>query len=198
MDDLSKLEDSWRAMGFDSESLAKHVTEFQIAEMETGEFVGAFALTILGKQGQIHSEAYVDYALADAARPALWQRLQVLAQNHGLLRFWTLEKAPFYKHCGMVSPDEQALSQLPDAWKTEAGANARWLTLKLREDVEALMKADAEFALFMQAEREKSRRTIQRARVLKLVITLFAFAAFAVAAAIAFVLIRRNRALLGR
>jgi hypothetical protein len=197
MDDLPSLERTWKAMGFDSTSLAKRVTDFQVAETETGEFIGSLALSMLSKQGRIHSEGFVDYALADTARPALWERLQVLAQNHGLLRFWT-SRLLLYRQCGMVPPDEQALSQLPDAWKADAAAKAGWLTLKLREDVEALMKADAEFALFMQAEREKSRRTIQRARVLKLAITLLALAAFAVAAAAAFVLIRRNRALLGR
>ena len=160
-------------MRFPVPELSKQITEFQVAENQNGEIVGALALQMAERQGRIHSEGFTDFSLADALRPKLWERLQSVATNHGLLRFWTQENAPFWSHGGLDKADQETLAKLPAAWR---GLPGPWFTLKLREDLDTLISADREFAVFMQAEKERTQRTFQQARVMKIVASIIALA----------------------
>jgi len=160
-------------MQFPAEDLAKRVTEFQVAEGADGNLLGAVGLQIADRQGLIHSEAFSDFALAEHLRPLLWDRLHAVATNHGLLRIWTREQAPFWSHCGLVKADAEALHKLPVPWR---GAPSSWLTLKLRDDLETVMALDKEFALFMESEKQRTERVFQHARIIKTIMTLIAFA----------------------
>ena len=173
LDDIGPLTELWKSMQFPVEDLARRITEFQLVETGVSELVGAVALQVVGRQGLIHSEGFVDFALAEYTRPLLWERLQALAANHGLSRLWTQEQAPFWGWNGLGKPDVEALEKLPKAWGNPSG---HWLTLKLREDFDEVLSADKEFALFMASERERSQRALQHARALKVVAALIAFA----------------------
>ena len=130
-------------------------------------------LQIAERQGLVHSEAFGDFSLADPLRQLLWDRVHAVATNHGLLRLWTQERAPFWNHCGLVQADEEALQKLPVSWR---GPSSPWLTLKLKDDVETVISADKEFAMFMQAEKQRTQQVFQRARTMKNIMTLIAFA----------------------
>jgi hypothetical protein len=164
LDDLSHLTAMWEPMHFAVDDLAKRVTEFQVAESPEGRILGALGLQIAERQGLLHSEAFSDFALAEHIRPLLWDRVHAVATNHGLLRMWTREEAPFWSHCGMLQADAEALQKLPALWR---GSSARWLTLKLREDVETALSLDKEFALFMQSEKQRTEQIFHQARLLK-------------------------------
>jgi len=172
LDDIRQLTALWQSMQFPIEDLAKRITEFQVAEGAGGEVLGAVGLQIAERQGLVHSEAFSDFALADHLRPPLWDRLNALATNHGLLRIWTREQAPFWNHCGLAKADAEALQKLPALWR---GPSSGWLTLKLKDDVETVMSLDREFAMFMQSEKQRTDRIFQRARTLKTGMTLIAF-----------------------
>jgi N-acetylglutamate synthase-like GNAT family acetyltransferase len=173
LDDIRQLTALWQSMQFPTDDLAKRVTEFQVAEGANGEVLGAIGLQIAERQGLLHSEAFGDFALADHLRPLLWDRLQAVATNHGLLRVWTREQAPFWSHSGLLKADAEALGKLPALWH---GPDSAWLTLKLRDDVEAVTSLDKEFAMFMQSEKQRTARSFQQARTLKTIVTLIAFA----------------------
>ena len=173
LDDIRQLTALWQTMQFPAEDLAKRVTEFQVAEGADGNLLGAVGLQIADRQGLIHSEAFSDFALAEHLRPLLWDRLHAVATNHGLLRIWTREQAPFWSHCGLVKADAEALHKLPAPWR---GAPSSWLTLKLRDDLETVMALDKEFALFMESEKQRTERVFQHARIIKTIMTLIAFA----------------------
>src|SRR5437773_781501 len=96
LDDVKTLSALWQTMRFPSGELEKRVTEFQVAESTDGKLLGALGLQIAGRQGRLHSEAFSDFALADTLRPLLWERLQAVASNHGLVRLWTQERTPFW------------------------------------------------------------------------------------------------------
>ena len=72
------------------------------------------------------------------------------------------------------------------------------MTLKLKEDVEEIISADKEFALFMQAEKQKTARAFQQARILKFVATLIALGVLVLVIAGVFILIKKNPHLLHR
>ena len=182
-------------MHFPAEELARRVTEFQVAVSREGKLVGALGLQIAERQGLIHSEAFSDFAYADHLRPLLWDRLHAVATNHGLLRVWTQEPAPFWSHCGLAEADAELMAKLPALWR---GSSTRWLTLKLKEDLEAVIALDNQFALFMQSERERTNRAFRQARILKAVATAIAFALLAAVLTGAFVLLWRNPQLLRR
>jgi len=188
LEDVGLLVKLWESMHFDTAALAKRITEFQIVETAEHGLVGALGFQILERQGCIHSEAFSDFSLAEMSRPLLWDRVNSLAQNHGLLRIWTHEEAPFWSRCGLAPPDPEALARLPASWKNTSG---RLLTVKLRDDLDTVMSLDKEFALFMENERQKTRRTLQRAKALKVLAALIAFTVFIVVIAAAFLLARR-------
>ncbi|HWH72412.1 MAG TPA: hypothetical protein VNT26_23830 [Candidatus Sulfotelmatobacter sp.] len=195
LDDLEPLMALWSSMQYPVEILAKRVTEFQVAEGPEGQVLGAVGLQILQRQGCIHSEGFTDFGLAEHLRPLLWERLQSVATNHGLLRLWTQEQAPFWNHCGLAKADNEALESLPAAWRNDASA---WLTVKLKEDLEEIISADREFAVFMQSERQRSARTLQKARLLKGLATFIAFAVLILAIVGAVFLAWKNPHLLHR
>jgi N-acetylglutamate synthase-like GNAT family acetyltransferase len=189
LDDISQLAALWKSMKLPADALSKRVTEFQIAEDSQGALAGAVGLEISQKQGRIHSEAFTDFALADQLRPMLWERLHAVATNHGLLRLWTQEHAPFWSHCGLVKPDPDALQKLPAPWQAQP---SEWLTLKLKDDVETLVSLDKEFAMFMDSEKQRTARAFQHAKVLKLIATLIALGVFILVLAGAFMIFKHG------
>jgi hypothetical protein len=171
LDDIGQLTAIWEAMQYPTQELARRVTEFQVAEGADGIVLGAVGLQMAERQGLVHSEAFSDFALAEHLRPLLWDRVQTVATNHGLLRVWTQEQAPFWNHCGLVKAEGEVLQKLPAAWR---GPSSPWLTLKLRDDVEAVLSVDKEFAVFMQSEKQRTEQVFKRARTIKTIATLIA------------------------
>ena len=195
LDDIAHLSALWRSMQLPAQQLEKRLTEFQLAESDDGKLVGAVGLQIVGRQGRVHSEAFSDFSVADQARPLLWERLQAIATNHGLASLWTQEPAPFWKHCGLVSAAAEALHKLPAAWQAVPGD---WLTLQLKEETAAHVSADKEFALFMEAEKQRTQRAFQTVRRLKFIANFIAFALAILALAVLVYWIRKNPQALGR
>jgi N-acetylglutamate synthase-like GNAT family acetyltransferase len=195
LDDVGPLMALWQTMHFNADELARRVTEFQVAENAEGHLLGALGLQIADRQGLIHSEGFTDFAFAEHLRPLLWDRMRALAANQGLLRLWTREGAPFWHHCGLVKPDAEAMEKLPSLWR---GPSSGWLTIKLRDDIDALLSADAEFALFMRGEKERTARAMQRGKTLKAIATLIAVILFGLALAGLFYVVSRHSQFLRR
>jgi N-acetylglutamate synthase-like GNAT family acetyltransferase len=195
IEDHAGLAALWSSMKYSAQDLEKRLTEFQIAISPDNQVAGAIGLHIQGKHARIHSEAFADFSQADALRDLLWQRVQSVATNHGLVRLWTTEDAPFWSRCGLNPASTEDLEKLPAPWKQ---AGATWLTLKLREDVEEVVNLDKEFALFMESERERSRQVMGQAKMLKMLATLLAVGLFIVVIILGFILLRNNPGLLDR
>ena len=195
LDDIDALTALWRSMHWATDELAKRITEFQVAESAETGLVGAIAMQMLNRQGRVHSEAFTDFGMAEQARAQLWDRLQSVATNNGLHRLWTQEQAPFWSRCGLTKADPESLEKLPEAWR---GFQGQWLTLKLKEDIEEVLSADREFALFMQSERARTERAFQQAKILKAIAMLLAVGVLFLVIGGAFLVIRRNPHLLHR
>jgi N-acetylglutamate synthase-like GNAT family acetyltransferase len=189
LDDLAPLTELWKSMHFEIDPLAKRVTDFQVAESGDGVLLGAVAVQMAERQGLLHSEGYTDFGLADTLRALLWERIQALAANHGLWRVWTHEQSPFWRQLGFDTPDAEVLEKLPSVWR---GLPPGWLTMKLKEDVDALLALDPEFALMMDAQKQQTSRLLQQARVLKTLATLLVVVVVILALAAAFLLFHRN------
>jgi N-acetylglutamate synthase-like GNAT family acetyltransferase len=171
LDDITGLSALWRSMQLPAQQLEKRLTEFQLAESHDGKLLGAVGLQIVGQQGRLHSEAFTDFSIADQVRPLLWERMQAIATNHGLTRLWTQEHAPFWKHYGLHPAAGETMQKLPPAWRVFPG---EWLAAQLKEETEAHVSAEKEFALFMEAEKQRTERAFRQARVIKHVATLAA------------------------
>ena len=195
LDDIGQLTALWQSMYYPTEGLARRITDFQVAEGLDGKVLGAVGLEIAERQGRVHSEAFSDFALADHLRSLLWDRVQAVATNRGLLRVWTQEQAPFWNHCGLLKADPEALEKLPALWR---GSSSPWLTLKLRDDVEAVLSLDKEFALFMQSEKQRTEQVFQQARAFKTFAMLVAVALLIAVAVWGVSLFLRNPGLLHR
>ncbi len=176
LDDINELSALWKSMNFPAEDLSKRITEFQVAESAAGKLIGALGLQIAARQGRVHSEAFSDFALAEQLRPLFWDRIHSVATNHGLLRLWTQEQAPFWNHCGLARADAETLEKLPAPWRNQSPV---WLTLKLKE-------------VFMESEKQQTQKTFQHARILKVVATLIAVAVLILILGAAFFMMRKN------
>jgi N-acetylglutamate synthase-like GNAT family acetyltransferase len=193
LDDLGPLTELWKSMHLPVEDLARRVTEFQVAESAEGTFLGAVGVQIAERQGLVHSEGFTDFGVSQTLRQLMWERVQALATNHGLWRIWTQEQAPFWRQCGLAAADAEALEKLPVAWRNQPPA---WLTIKLKEDVDALMALDPEFALLMDAQKQRTARMMQQARLLKTCATVLAVGLFVLVVGAAFYIARKNPHLL--
>ena len=171
IEDLPELTALWQSMNLAGDGLDRRLTEFQVAVDAQGRIAGAIGFQLAGKQALLHSEGFPDFSVADVVRSLLWERLQVLAANHGTIRVWSQERAPFWAHNVFSPADAETLAKLPPAWKQTPG---NWLTIKLREDVEEILSLDKEFALFAESERERSRAALSQAKLLKTIATVIA------------------------
>lgn len=194
LDDLGALKPLWESMRFPAAELEKRLTEFQVAENSRGEVIGGIGFRMSGRHGCLHSESYSDFSVADEVRPLVWERLQVLNANHGVARLWTQETSPFWRQQGFQPPQTEQLKNLPEAWKNEG---APWLTLQLKSE-EAFVSLEKEFGLFMAAEKERTKKMFEQARLIKMIATLLAlvFAAFVIVAMV--YLFKKNPGILNR
>lgn len=170
VEDLDKLRPLWNSMHLPVAELEPRLTEFQVVEDAEGKIVGAVGFQIGANHGQLHSEGYSDFGVADPARELLWARIQTLATNHGILRLWTKEKTPFWDRLGFKAAGDQELKRLPMNWQTEG---ALWFTLQLKDEA-AINAVEQEMAMFIGAQKQRSDQIMQQVRTLKTLATIIA------------------------
>jgi len=163
VDDLPSLHGLWQKAGLPWDQLERYVTEFIVIPDDSGLLVGAIGLQVEGDQALVHSEAFFDCEIADAARQALWQRIQIIARNQGVYRLWTLEDAPFWTTTLVRASEAEAASlRAPFADPT-----AVWWTHQLLDPVRAQALLDERLALWSaqrQADSTELAEGIQRIR----------------------------------
>jgi N-acetylglutamate synthase-like GNAT family acetyltransferase len=168
VDDLATLKALWEVMRIPGSDLEKRLTEFQIAVDASGKVMGAIGFQILQRHGLVHSEAFSDFGSADQIRPQFWTRIQSLAMNHGVVRLWTRENAPFWTHSGLQPADSETLSRLPETWDRTAPG---WFTLRLKDE-DVMASLDKEFELFVSSEKQRSAAALSQAQKLRTIITI--------------------------
>ena len=188
VDDLPALRSLWLAAKLPADELEIRLTEFQVAE--SGEtFAGAIGMQIIRQHLRMHSEDYLDYSVADAARELFLERSQKLAANHGVFRIWTQETSPYWRRWGFQPADAETLARLPDEWKDFEG---RWLTLELKNEDTINAALQSHSIGFTDAGKKQAAQAAERARQLKLAITVTGFAIFFICVAIAVYLLRHR------
>ena len=188
---MAQLAELWRGAHLPAAELEKQFTDFQVAEDQQGKLAAAIGLHIQGGHGRVHSETFADSALTDALRPALWERLQVVAQNHGLIRLWTEETAPWWKkEAGFSTPSDEILQKLPES---HGPRHAAWLTLQLRNEVADPALLDKEIALFKEAERVRREKLMRQGRALRIIGTLISALLFLFALALLLYVVKNRR-----
>lgn len=166
IEDLPQLVLLWRKEGYSVELLEKRFKEFQVIDAPQGGLAAAVGLHVVGSEGCLYSEAYARNEEADACRARIWERAQVVAQNHGLVRLWTQFATPFWNHSGFRYADSEILAKKPDGF----GADPMpWQFLQLREESAAPPAVDKEFAMFRAMERERTDNMMRQAKMLKVV-----------------------------
>lgn len=170
VDDLIGLKQLWQRAHLQVLDLEKRLTEFQLIVTDNGDLLGAIGLQIDGKQGRIHSEAFTQPEDQDKHRQQLWERVQSIARNHGLMRVWTQESAPFWNQRGFQQATEEALQKLPAVF---GDASSPWFALQLREENIAVISLEKEFELFQAAQQAGSEKLMQQAKMLRTVAYIF-------------------------
>ena len=167
VDDLPGLKVLWERARLQVLDLEKRLTDFQLVVSDAGDLIGAIGLHIEGKQGQVHSEAFAQPELDAQFRDQVWERIQVLARNHGLVRLWTREAAPFWQQqAGFAEASAGLVEKLPASFGDAPG---RWLMLQLREDNLSALSVEREFELFQVSQKQETEKLMQLGRTLKLI-----------------------------
>lgn len=163
VDDLPALHALWQRAGLPWDQLERYVTEFIVVGNQEGLVLAAIGLQADGDQGLVHSEALAPCDDPDALRAALWQRLQIVARNHGVARLWTLEDAPFWQATFQrATPSD--IAQLKASF---ADAEAAWLVSTLVDPARAQRLVDERLALWeahRQADSSQFADTVSRIR----------------------------------
>jgi N-acetylglutamate synthase-like GNAT family acetyltransferase len=166
VEDVPKLVELWKSEQLPWQELEKRFKEFQVAAAADGGILGALGLQLSGLEGQMHSEAFLHEDQADLLRDKLWERMRILAGNHGLVRLWTPLAAPFWHTNGLKPPDKDVMARLPAAF---GDAKLPRLVLQLKEQSAPAISIEKEFALFQEAEKQDVQRLFHQAKVLKMV-----------------------------
>ncbi len=194
-DDRESLKSLWRSMLLPADELEKRLTEFQVVEAADGQLLGAIGIQIVRQHAWLHSESYLDFGHADAARQLFWNRIQTLASNHGVFRLWTQESSPFWSQLGFRPANAARLADLPTEWQSAKG---EWFMLQLKDEQAIVDALDKDFAAFMSMEKLKTERTYEQARMLKTIITFIGFTiAILCFIVVGYLLIHRNPFLSG-
>jgi len=188
-DDFQSLKSLWNSMRLPADKLERRLTECQVVESGDGQIVGAIGLQVIRQHGLLHSEAYADSTVADAARLLFWERIQMVASHHGVFRLWTQENSPFWSHCGFRIVIIESLGQLPEEWKRFEG---KWYSLQLKNEA-ALTTLDKELKTFRESEKQRTTQTLDHARTLRVAITVLGFGIFFICLAVLIYLITHRR-----
>lgn len=188
-DDFQNLKSLWNSMRLPADKLERRLTECQVVESGDGQIVGAIGLQVIRQHGLLHSEAYADSTVADAARPLFWERIQIVASHHGVFRLWTQENSPFWSHCGFRIVITESLGQLPEEWKHFEG---KWYSLQLKNEA-ALTTLEKELKTFRESEKQRTTQTLDHARTLRVAITVLGFGIFFICLDVLIYLITHRR-----
>lgn len=174
VEDLPQLLALWRLEQLPAESLEKRFTEFQVVSDDAGQVLAAVGLQIAGAQGWLHSEAIAKPELSDALRERLWNRLQVIIQNHALERLWTQMNATFWRERGFERATDELLQQRPAAFPDN---ELEWqvATLRAGNAAAALEREVAEIKALQAQEKEKTQERIRWMKRAALGITIVVF-----------------------
>ena len=190
MDDLQALVALWQVAGLPALKLEKHFTEFQVVARADGPLIGAIGLSVQGHHGKLHSEAFFHPEQEEEFRPQVWERVQLVARNHGLTRLWTQESSPFWHHCRFEDADAEMLKNLPASF---GDSHSAWRTLQLRDEAAISHSLDQEFEVFRVTEKENTEKLIRKAKTLRMIATVIAVILFGVVFAGLVHLVRQNR-----
>jgi N-acetylglutamate synthase-like GNAT family acetyltransferase len=164
LEDLPGLQALWQRSGLPWEQLEKFFTEFQIVPGDGGVALAAVGLLVEGSEGLLHSEAIIPADSPDPFRAALWKRILIVARNHGAVRIWTQEDAPFWQQQGF---SKATAVQLADLKTTFADPSASWVVCQVIDPAKASQKIAQTMALWeasRQSESEDLKRKIQNFR----------------------------------
>ena len=175
IEDIARLVPLWQQEDLPWQTLEKRFKEFQVAEEPGGELLGAIGLEISGTEGHVHSEVFAHPEQADTLRDLLWERIQIVAKNHGLVRVWSQFATPFWHHNGFQYASAETLAKLPAAF---GDGGPPWQFVQLRQETATPVSVDREFAAFKEMERESTEKMLRRAKVLKMVAAVIVMAVF--------------------
>ena len=188
-DDFQSLRSLWNSMRLPADKLESRLTEFQVIESADGQIAGAIGVQIVRQHALLHSEAYADFSVADAARELFWERIQLIASHHGVFRLWTQENSPFWSRCGFRIVITESLVQLPEEWKRFGG---KWYTLQLKNEA-ALATLEKQLTTFRESEKQRTNQTLEQARTLRTIITVIGFGVGILCLGVLlYLLVRRN------
>ena len=152
-------------------------TEFQVVESADATSSGGIGMQNRRKTRAVwHSEFFSDFSLRrHPSPPSVGTPQNPLLDNQSRVASHLDSRASAFlafKWALGLSPTPKTTRKLPLLWRALPG---KWLTLKLKEDIDTILSADKEFAgLHVYSERESTKRALQQAKSLKVAATVFA------------------------
>jgi N-acetylglutamate synthase-like GNAT family acetyltransferase len=176
VEDLPQLRELWRQANLPWQDLEKQFKDFQVVQAASGPLIATLGLRIAGHEGWLFCEAFGSSQNAESLRPLLWERVRIVAQNHGLVRLWTQDATPFWQMNGFTAAAGEQLAKRPESFR---GSEQPWFFLQLRDEEALALNLDKEFAVFQEAQKEETARVFRQARIAKAIALVVGLALFA-------------------
>ncbi|MBM3844974.1 MAG: hypothetical protein FJ405_01640 [Verrucomicrobia bacterium] len=167
LDDLPRLSELWTLERLPVQEFEPRFKEFQVAESDSGELLGALGVQAAGVEVRLHHEAFSSFEHADELRARFWERIQVMGQNQGWVRAWTDLSTQGWRNLGFDPATPEQLTRVPEAFGHPL--HGVWHVIQLRSERAKPPSIDAELQLLRmqsQAETQKLRRRARFFQVL--------------------------------
>lgn len=165
LDDLPKLVPLWKLEQLPWAEFERRFKEFQVAESDEGEILGAIGVQVAGLEARLHSEAFAHFDQADTLRERFWARIKVMGENQGWVRVWSELSSHTWRQLGFDPSNPEQMAHLPELFSQVGTGN--WTVIQLKEDKVSGPSVDAEFQILKMAYQEENQRLMKRARALR-------------------------------
>lgn len=164
LDDLPGLRKLWEHSGVADRSLEQRLTEFQVVEDMSGTIVACSRIQIESRQGKVDHCLCHNPEFRDSTQLLLWQRIQSLAQNHGLVRLRSQDSDKFWINHGFSKANDILRQKIP----SEFGESMEnWMTLQLRDESLDGLSLEQHLELFKNSQKQSTQKTQGRIRVVR-------------------------------
>ena len=174
VDDIPQLVKFWDTQKAPSKELEKRLTDFQIVHDDKGAVLATLGMRVVEKQGKLYGEYYSSPDQAGVLRKMLWERIERVCKNTGLIRIWCLEPIGPWSGFGFKPIEKPGSPRLPELL---GSASDPWAALTLIHDTDEKIILEKEFEMFIQSEKNSSEQMMKQAKALRLFafFLLFAF-----------------------
>ncbi len=163
IDDLEVLSSLWERHDFDPILLEQRLTEFHIAEDESGELQAAVGIKVVDRQGLIHHECWSSGMTLHLRKELAVHALNV-CETMQVWRIWTCLKDTHWEEMGFDAAPQEIMDQLPPGF---GDWRETWKFQKIKDDLASNTNLARQFEILKIENDESNVRLKKTGQIMK-------------------------------